>query len=402
MDKVFYLLKNNKWFLFLSISFLLSGIGSSLTQVLVFGQLIELKASNSEIAFNFFFVTISNIIALHFGTKLAYRYRSFNIFIACELLSLIGLLIPFYAIEKNSILFFNITTLVPSICSGLIFVSYTSLVKDNFSDEDFEPISIIESIIFSAVTLIGTGLGLIIYRILPPLEFIYFDGLLSIIVLIIFVCIKNLHPIQKIEYNLEEISNYSILKLNGIKLQTFILPLILYSATAPAMALMPTLGKLFPDLNFTFGLTISAGIALIFSRGIGQVLGPIVLGKIGITKNLKNEKTIIYILLIFIIFYSFIFLIKNIYIILCLIIFAHILSNIVFSISLYMMYSNFSENEISYFSTKSYQIGNFILLISSLLSIVLVKYVTPYTAYITISIASMLALFFVNNLNKFK
>ncbi len=168
------------------------------------------------------------------------------------------------------------------------------------------------------------------------------------------------------------------------------------------MALMPTLGKLFPDLNFTFGLTISAGIALIFSRGIGQVLGPIVLGKIGITKNLKNEKTIIYILLIFIVFYSFIFLIKNIYIILCLIIFAHILSNIVFSISLYMMYSNFSENEISYFSTKSYQIGNFILLISSLLSIVLVKYVTPYTAYITISIASMLALFFVNNLNKFK
>ncbi|MCF9035428.1 MFS transporter [Acinetobacter nectaris] len=402
MDSIVTLLKNNRWFLFLSISFLLSGIGTSFTQVLVFGQLIDLKATDSEIALNFVLVTLANIISLYFGAKISYKFKPFTIFLFCEILSITSLVIPLYAITHQNIFLLNVTTLVPGICSGLTFIAYTTLIKNSFTESDYESISIIESLLFAGVILIGTGVGLVVYKFLSPYEFIYFDAILSVIVIFVFLLIKSIRPSEPLANDQEKTSTYALKNLRGEKLQTFLLPLILYITTAPAMSLLPTIGKKFNDIHLMFGLILSSGVALIFARGIGQILGPIVLGKIGITDKVKNINTIIYLFIGFISLYSLVFLFNNVYVVLFMVVFAHILSNIVFAVSIYMMYACFSETEIVYYSTKSYQLGNFILLIVSLLCVYFVQYFSVFSTYLMISAISFTSLLYVKYSNSLK
>jgi hypothetical protein len=357
---------STRWYLWFCLGLLITSIGSGLTAVAVFGALSKAAAAPSDFALTFSMSIVPTLLSSEMGKYLGRWCRPFSILIAAEVGGVLSLLLPFYALDSGNLLMLSMALALPSLFSGLAISAYHILNKRGFGDEDYLHIATIETISFSAITIIGTGIGGLLYPLLSSTLYFVLDAFsyfLAIACLFYSRALIRDAALNRIDQ--EVIVKIRFFSLNLEKKTILLIMPLLTLISAPAMALLPVKGLEFNDYK-VLGLVINPVLILLFARCIGQLIGPLLTSQSMVDRLLYSAWAKSALGLVFFLMYLFAFYSQHLVLVIVTVILAHISSNILFASSYSTMLSRFGEDEIGAASVFSYQSTTLILALFAL------------------------------------
>ena len=254
------------------------------------------------------------------------------------------------AVLNGSIPLFLIAQTVSAFIIGMTFPAMSKIFKTGLSEKELPVATTLETIIFACNVIFGVGLGLLLLGHVTVIHLLIIDLASYALSVIMLLSAKGkfrniLHYIEQKDAVIrwKEISNT---QKRGILL----LPLLAF-AGAPAMALLPGL----VPTNLTGHEAQATALALLFSRSLGQLIGPLLLNPERFEKNSNNNSLLLGCLFIFVACYGLIPFSTSSYLALALVFIAHIFSNVVFSLAVYSVLKKFDENHVAAAMAKSYR-----------------------------------------------
>ena len=151
------------------------------------------------------------------------------------------------------------------------------------------------------------------------------------------------------------------------------------------MALLPVIGLKYGQNIKIFGLILTPALLIMFAKTVGQLLGPTLLSPHSIERNFSNTKLLMFCSFSFIGLYVLASYSMNLPLALLMIIGAHTLSNVIYTIGTYSAKIYFNAEEIASVSSCQYQLQLAAITILSLVA-------GAITDYIPLSVAIGLGL----------
>lgn len=337
------------WLMLLGISFIISSVGNGITYIVVFSELIRLAAPTTSLALAYVLSTVPGLIGSKVGEYYCRTGNPFSILVVGEFLGMAGLSAPFMAVLSGSIPLFLIAQTVSAFIIGMTFPAMSKIFKTGLSEKELPVATTLETIIFACNVIFGVGLGLLLLGHVTVIHLLIIDLASYALSVIMLLSAKGkfrniFHYIEQKDAVIrwKEISNT---QKRGILL----LPLLAF-AGAPAMALLPGL----VPTNLTGHEAQATALALLFSRSLGQLIGPLLLNPERFEKN-SNNSLLLGCLFIFVACYGLIPFSTSSYLALALVFIAHIFSNVVFSLAVYSVLKKFDENHVAAAMAKSYR-----------------------------------------------
>ncbi|HDS9162542.1 TPA: hypothetical protein QH774_002487 [Klebsiella aerogenes] len=338
------------WLMLLGISFIISSVGNGITYIVVFSELIRLAAPTTSLALAYVLSTVPGLIGSKVGEYYCRTGNPFSILVVGEFLGMAGLSAPFMAVLNGSIPLFLIAQTVSAFIIGMTFPAMSKIFKTGLSEKELPVATTLETIIFACNVIFGVGLGLLLLGHVTVIHLLIIDLASYALSVIMLLSAKGkfrniFHYIEQKDAVIrwKEISNT---QKRGILL----LPLLAF-AGAPAMALLPGL----VPTNLTGHEAQATALALLFSRSLGQLIGPLLLNPERFEKNSNNNSLLLGCLFIFVACYGLIPFSTSSYLALALVFIAHIFSNVVFSLAVYSVLKKFDENHVAAAMAKSYR-----------------------------------------------
>ncbi|KFC84364.1 putative membrane protein, partial [Ewingella americana ATCC 33852] len=109
-------LRRHAWLRLLGYAFILSSLGNGLTQVVVFGQLLQWRASATTLVFAYVLATLPGFLGSLLGERLCQRYSPFAVLLLAEALGLLSLAFPLYSLLAQN----PVGLLAVQACSAVI------------------------------------------------------------------------------------------------------------------------------------------------------------------------------------------------------------------------------------------------------------------------------------------
>ena len=100
---LFEALRCHRWLRLLACAFIFSSLGNGLTQVVVFGLLLQWSAPSALLTLAFLFATVPGFIGSLIGEKLCQRFSPLYLLMLTEWLGLLALLFPLSGAHYHSI-----------------------------------------------------------------------------------------------------------------------------------------------------------------------------------------------------------------------------------------------------------------------------------------------------------
>lgn len=342
---------NKPWLRLLALAFLISSIGNGITWIVVFGELIRLSAPVASLALAYVLSTVPGLLGSIAGERFCQRLSPFTILILGEGLGLIGLAVPFYAVAIDSIPLLLMAQAIGAFTTGMTFPALSQLFKTGLSEEELPVATTLESLIFAGNVLCGIGLGLVLRGYMSATHLLLIDLLSFAAALILLGRAKRRVGAPFVEH-VRSLSSLRWQTLTHSQRRAMLLLPLLAAAGAPAMALLPGLA---PGALSSGSPEQTTALALLFTRSLGQLVGPLLLNPARFEKNSSSNGLQIGCLAIFLLCYGLIPFAPWPAVVLALVFVAHIFSNVVFSLAVYALLKNFERQQVPAAIARSYR-----------------------------------------------
>jgi len=386
------ILLSKKPFLVFSFAFLLSQIGAGLTQVAVYGYLSHHELSEFLFTLTYALAVIPAFFASHLASKLAYRFSLFSLFTSTQILGALSVIIPIFGLLNENVYALQAAEFITAAIMGFNFPLTQTYIRRTFSDSEMIAAAKLDTYLFSVNVIIGLGIGSVIYNFVGPRLYLLIDAVTYLISAAMIVLSYKMHPEPMLKADIlsgEESSSFfsNLLALRHLKdseRSIFMMLPALSILGAPIMSLLPAIGMKFgSEYDIGWGILITPSLILIFARSIGQFLGPMVVRQAWFEKSSKKLSLIFFCMAIYALFYALVELASNFFIAITLVIVAHIFSNIVYVIGMYLFQISFDESRILKYSSLQYQLQLVFMSIFPLIAGAIVVY-TGFTLLVMI------------------
>lgn len=348
---LFNALRSHRWLRMLACAFLFSSLGNGLTQVLVFGLLLDWQAPASLLTMAYLFATLPGFLGSLVGEKLCLYFSPIRLLLMTECLGLIALLFPLLGIHFHSITALLAVQSTEAFLCGMSWPPLTLLFKRGLTEAELPAVTCLENMIFASQVLVGTGLGVVLFQHLHALALVAIDALTFLCSLMMLVLAGNALPSLAPDHSLE-IDRPVVVRWQALspeqKRSLLLLP-ALAAVGSPAMALLPALAQqIEPDD------AVSLALPLLFARSLGQLCGPLLLKRESLSRYARQNRLLLACLSIFLASYAVIPLLSGRQI-LAVVFIAHLASNIVFAAGTFSVLSSFQATQISSASGKAWR-----------------------------------------------
>lgn len=361
LKALYHAFSGKPWLLLLAFSFVISSIGNGITYIIVFSQLIHLSAPVSSLALAYVLSTVPGLAGSVVGERFTRNNNPFLVLISGECLGLLGLLIPLMAYQLNSVPLYLAAQTVSAFTIGMTFPAISKIFKTGLSADELPVATTLETIIFACNVLLGVGLGLVISNYVSFIHLLIIDVVSFVLSVIILIFSKSFFT-KPFSFSNTISSQLKFRSLSYAQRRSLLLLPLLAFTGAPAMALLP---GLVPSTAGFFD-SQSTALILLFSRSLGQLIGPLLLNPERFEKNSNNNIKIIFSLFIFILCYGLLPIFPSVFAAVVLVIIAHIFSNVVFSLAVYSVLRHFDETQVAGAIAKSYRLQ---MLVTALISV---------------------------------
>ena len=337
LSALFRALRSHRWLRLLACAFLFTSVGNGLTQVMVFGLLLDWHAPASLLTLAYLFATLPGFLGSLVGEKLCMRFSPIRLLILTEWLGLLALLFPLLGIQFHSMVALLAVQSTEAFLAGMSWPVLTLLFRQGLSEAELPAATCLETVIFASQVLLGTGLGMVLFHHLPALALLGVDALTFIGSLVMLILAGNalpsLAPEQAAETDRPMAVRWQALAPRQ-KRSLLLLP-VLAAVGSPAMALLPAL-------------------ALLFARSMGQLCGPLLLNRESLSRYAGQNRLLLTCLGLFFLAYGTIPLL-SVTLALGVVFIAHLASNIVFAAGTFSLLSSFQASQGSSASGKAWR-----------------------------------------------
>lgn len=346
-------LRCHRWLRLLACAFIFSSLGNGLTQVVVFGLLLQWAAPPVLLTLAFLFATVPGFLGSMIGEKLCSRLSPLSLLILTEVLGLLALIFPFLGVHYHSIPALLAMQSAEALLSGIGWPALTLLFKRGLNDAELPAATVLENLIFASQVLLGTGLGVVLFQKMPVVDLLAIDaasflGSLLMLLLARRVFAARIKPSPTDAHALVALRWQ---RLTQRQKRCLLLLPALAAVGSPAMALLPALAQEIQPEN-------AAGLALplLFARSMGQLCGPMLLKRDSLTRVATQPLLLMGYLALFLAAYGVLPLLSGWVVpALGMIFIAHLASNIVFAAGTFGVLSNFQMAQISSASSKAWR-----------------------------------------------
>ncbi|MDF3636573.1 MFS transporter, partial [Enterobacter cloacae] len=173
---LFEALRCHRWLRLLACAFIFSSLGNGLTQVVVFGLLLQWSAPSALLTLAFLFATVPGYIGSLIGEKLCQRFSPLYLLMLTEWLGLLALLFPLSGAHYHSIPALLAVQSTEALLSGMSWPALTLLFKRGLHEAELPAATCLENVIFASQVLLGTGLGVVLFQRIPVFALLVIDA----------------------------------------------------------------------------------------------------------------------------------------------------------------------------------------------------------------------------------
>lgn len=380
-------LRSHRWLRFLGVAYILSSLGNGLTQVIIFGQLLHWQASPATLTIVYMLSMLPSFIGSIWGEALCKKVSPLRILIFAELLGLLALVFPLYGLLNHNVPALLAVQCSEALFSGMSYPALTLLFKRGLRHDELPAATAMETIIFASQVLLGTGLGVLLFDLISPLNLLAIDALsfaASTALLLTSASVFKAIELQP-EKAVPVTHKLFWRCLSPLQKRSVMLLPALAAVGSPAMALLPALAQEIRPED-------SAGLALplLFARSLGQLCGPLMLDAGKLQRYSANNKLLLiclggYIGSYFLLPLSTGFSDAG----LVMIFSAHMASNIVFALGTFGVLKNFAENQVAKASAITWRGQVLTAAVSTGITSVIAQNFGAFTALYSISLFSL-------------
>lgn len=380
-------LSSHAWLRFLGFAYVLSSLGNGLTQVIVFGKLLHWHASPATLTIVYMLSMLPSFLGSIWSETLCNKVSPIRILIFTELLGFLALIFPLYGLLHHNVPALLAVQCSESLFSGMSYPALTLLFKRGLRHDELPAATAMETIIFASQVLLGTGLGVLLFDLIPPLNLLAIDALSFAASTVLLLTLASVFQVNKLqpEKSMAVKPRLFWRCLSPLQKRSVMLLPALAAVGSPAMALLPALAQeIRPD--------DSAGLALplLFARSLGQLCGPLMLDSGKLQHYSANNRLLLICLGGYIGSYFFLPLSVGIPCAGLVMIFsAHLVSNIVFAIGTFGLLKNFAEAQVAKASAVAWRAQVLTAAISTGITSVVAQNFGSFTALYSISLFSL-------------
>ena len=350
---LFTALRCHRWLRMLACAFIFTSLGNGLTQVLVFGLLLDWQAPPSLLTLAWLFATLPGFLGSLLGEKLCAHFSPIGILMIAELLGFIALLFPVLGIHYHSIMALLAVQSCEALLSGMSWPALTLLFKRGLSETELPAATCLEQVIFASQVLLGTGVGVLLFQHVPIAVLLVTDALSFVGSLLLLYQAGRGLPSRFAPSEPDATKRKAVIwrDLTQRQKRSLLLLPALAAVGAPAMALLPALAQQIQPAD-------AAGMALplLFARSMGQLCGPLLLNKASLPRYAQQNRPLLLCLSLFFFAYALIPALPGSQVLsLGLIFIAHLASNIIFAAGTFGVLSSFAAAHISAASGKAWR-----------------------------------------------
>ena len=360
------LLRRHPWFLLLSLAYIVSGAGSGLTDTVAYGNLADQHASPIWFAVMYAATMAMGVASLQLGKKVLAHLRVLSVLILAELLGLSALALPWTALRLHDQALFVAGDALTMLYVGLAYPALSVLIRNGFTHDEMPAATAVDTLSFSAVVILGRGVGAFLYPYVPSTTLLIVDAASFLIgaALILASARANRPLFDRLRPQMPT-RHPAIRGLRGARLRAFLMPVLLSLVTAPALALLPSVGVTFSGL--TLGKVLLAPTLLaLFARNMGQLTGPLVLRGELVDGVFRDSRILIGLITAFCASYVLVMSTHSFALVLAAVALAHTCSSMVFNIAYTARLRRFSPEETAAVSVRGAQL---MLLVQSTLAL---------------------------------
>jgi DHA3 family macrolide efflux protein-like MFS transporter len=373
-------LRTHRWLRLTAGGFVLSSVGSGLTFVIVFGELLRLHAPASSLVIAYVLSTTPGFIGSLCGERLCTKVSPFAILICGEALGLLGLAFPVFGMEYHSILLLQLAECVAAFAAGMTLPAIELVFKRGLSEAELPVASTVETIVFGSNTLIGVGVGVLLYGSVSSLNLLWIDAFSYVVAALLMW--GGWKKYQTVDGATTEPVALPVVwtELAAPQRYAMVMLPLLALVGAPAMALLPALA---PALGQ--GEATLVALPLLFARSLGQLCGPFLLPVQRFSAYSKDARMLFLPLCGFLACYLLLPQVGASWLALLLVFAAHLLSNIVFALGWYAVTISFSEQQVASAAARSYRWQVGLAALASLAAGLLVDHVSATLTLMVLS-----------------
>lgn len=346
-------LRMHRWLRLLLGAFVLSSLGNGLTQVLVFGLLLDWQASPSTLTLAYMLATLPGFLGSLAGEKLCQRISPFHLLILTETLGLVALALPLLGLLHHSLTALLLVQSVEALLGGMSWPALTLIFKRGLSPQELPAATAMENVIFASQVLLGTGIGVLMYGSVDPWVLLSVDAcsfLAAIALLVLTALTCHARYAEQGEKG-ERASPVRWRLLSRAQKRSLLILPVLAAVGSPAMALMPALVQQIQPADAT-GLALP----LLFARSLGQLCGPLLLNGEKLPYYAQRNRVLLMCLGVFLAAYGMVPLISGQLAAASGLIFvAHLASNVLFAVGTFSLLAGFSAAQVSAASARAWR-----------------------------------------------
>ncbi|MGD9427385.1 MFS transporter [Pantoea sp. NSTU24] len=380
-------LRSHDWLRFIGFAYILSSLGNGLTQVIVFGQLLHWQASPATLTIVYMLSMLPSFIGSIWGEALCKKVSPLRILIFTELLGLLALVFPLYGLLHHNVPALLAVQCSEALFSGMSYPALTLLFKRGLRHDELPAATAMETIIFASQVLLGTGLGVLLFDLISPLNLLAIDALSFAASTALLLTSASVFQVMELQPEKAVPVTHKLFWrcLSPLQKRSVMLLPALAAVGSPAMALLPALAQQIRPED-------SAGLALplLFARSLGQLCGPLMLDAGKLQRYSANNRLLLLCLGGYIGSYFLLPLSAGFpYAGLVMIFSAHMGSNIVFALGTFGVLKNFAETHVAKASAITWRGQVLTAAISTGITSVIAQNFGAFTALYSISLFSL-------------
>ncbi len=338
-------LRAHPWFAWLAIGMALSSIGSGLTYVVVYGELLRLHAPASSLALAFALTTLPALAGSALGERGCRRVSPATLLMLAEGIGLAGLLWTAWGLYLGSISVLQWAEAGTALAGGLTAPAFNLLIRRGLPPDRLPAATLLQNLVFAGNVLLGIGLGTLLYGRLSSSLLLAIDAGSYVLAILCFAHLGG--PRQQTDQQVRDRLPWQTLSRPQQRAMLLLPALALVGA--PTMALLP--GLIPPD--HAAADTTDFVLTLLFARSLGQLFGPLVLPVRWQERGADHPWLTLVCMAGFLACYGLLPWAGQAAPMLVLV--AHLLSNVVFSIGALALLRQFDEGEIAAATATAYR-----------------------------------------------
>jgi MFS family permease len=348
-------LRRHSWLRQLGYAFILSSLGNGLTQVVVFGQLLQWRAAAATLVFAYVLATLPGFLGSLLGERLCQRYSPFVVLLLAEALGLLSLAFPLYSLLAQNSAGLLAVQACSAVISGFTFPALSLVFKRGLSSEELPAATCMETLIFAAQVLLGVGVGVLIFPLINAGGMLLLDALsFAASAILLLLAARRFVPTAdetQPDAAASVTGRMCWRDLSPLQRRSLLMLPMLATVGTPAMSLLPALAQqIKPDETTGFALP------LLFARSLGQLCGPLLLPASRMRQYAGNNRLLAACLLIFLGSYLLIPQISGLpFAPLGMIFIAHIASNLVFALATFGILREFDAQNVASASATAWR-----------------------------------------------